>query len=68
MNNPATVIGPAQAGAQLLESVTLSPDGNSYSGSFTLQAYDGNQNPTVYFTGVLTATRITPGTSITDLF
>jgi hypothetical protein len=61
-------IGNPQAGAQLLEHVTLSPDGNSYSGTFTLTAYAANKQPVMSFIGVLTATRITTGTSITDLF
>jgi hypothetical protein len=61
-------IGNPQAGAQLLEQVTLSPDGKSYSGTFTLTAYAANKQPVVSFTGVLTATRITTSTSITDLF
>jgi hypothetical protein len=61
-------IGNPQAGVQLLEQVTLSRGGNSYSGRFTLTAYDTNKRPSVTFTGVLTATRITPNTPITDLF
>jgi hypothetical protein len=69
-NDPANApggIGNPQSGAQLLEHVTLSPRGNSYSGTFTLTAYT-NKQPVATFTGVLTATRITTGTSITDLF
>jgi hypothetical protein len=61
-------IGNPQAGVQLIEHVTLSPDGNSYSGTFTLTAYDSNKQPSVTFTGVLTAKRITTNTSITELF
>jgi hypothetical protein len=61
-------IGNPQGGAQLTEQITLAPDGNSYSGTFTLTAYTTNGQPTVTFTGVLTATRITTSTSITSLF
>jgi hypothetical protein len=61
-------IGNPQGGVQLTEHVTLSPDGNSYSGTFTLTAYTTNGQPTVTFTGVLAAKRITPSTSITSLF
>jgi hypothetical protein len=61
-------IGNPQGGAQLTEQVTLAPDGNSYSGRFTLTAYTTNGQPTVTFTGMLTATRITTSTSITSLF
>jgi hypothetical protein len=61
-------IGNPQAGHQLLEAINLSPDGNSYSGNFTTRAYDQNKQPGPVLTGVLTATRITISTSITDLF
>ncbi len=70
-NDPAYApsgIGNPQAGAQLIEKVTLNPDGNSYSGSFALTAYGANKQPSVTFTGGLTATRITTNTSITELF
>jgi hypothetical protein len=70
-NDPANApggIGNPQAGAQLTEQVTLGPNGNSYSGRFSLTAYDANGHPSVSFTGVLTATRITTNTSITSLF
>jgi hypothetical protein len=69
-NDPTNAggIGNPQGGAQLIEQVTLAPDGNSYSGRFTLTAYTTNGQPTVTFTGELTATRITTSTSITSLF
>jgi hypothetical protein len=54
--------GNPEGGAQILEAITLSPDGNHYSGKFTFQAYDTKGNPTLTLTGVLTATRITPST------
>lgn len=54
-------------GAQILEQVTLSSDGNHYSGSFTFQAYDINGNPTLAVTGVVTATRITTSTPFSSL-
>lgn len=59
--------GNPQGGAQLLEQVTLSPDGNHYSGTFRFQAYDINGSPTLMITGVLTATRITPTTPFRNL-
>ncbi len=59
--------GAPQGGAQLLEQVTLSPDGNHYSGRFTFQAYDINGNPTLGVTGVVTATRITTSTPFSSL-
>ncbi|MGA8729941.1 MAG: hypothetical protein WB608_14405, partial [Terracidiphilus sp.] len=63
-NDPS---GNTQDGAQILEKITLSPDGNSYSGKFTFQAYDNTGAPTLAVTGVLTATRITPSTPFSSL-
>jgi len=68
--NPAAapdLVGPPQGGDQIIESVTLSPDGKSYSGTFTLRAYDTFGNVYVWFAGTLSATRITPDTPFTDL-
>lgn len=60
-------IGNPAGGAQILEQLTLRPDGNHYSGTFTLTAYDTSGNIEVSFTGTLSATRITTGTKFTDL-
>jgi hypothetical protein len=60
--------GNPQGGAQILEKITLSQDGNHYSGTFNFQAYDINGNPTLMITGTLKATRITPSTSFKELF
>jgi hypothetical protein len=60
--------GNPQGGAQILEKVTLSPDGNHYSGTFRFQAYDTSGNPTLMITGGLKATRITTSTSFKELF
>ncbi|MGB6133837.1 MAG: hypothetical protein WCC14_19345 [Acidobacteriaceae bacterium] len=64
---PPDTIGPPQGGVQIIEKITLSPDGNSYSGSFTLHAYDTSGNVYVWFTGVLSGKRITPDTPFSDL-
>lgn len=64
-NDPS---GNPQGGAQLLEQITLSPDGNHYSGRFSFQAYDSMGNPTLAVTGILTATRITVSTPFSSLF
>ncbi len=66
-SNAPAGIGNPQLGAQIIEDVNLSPDGNHYSGTYTLTAYDPSGNPTVSFTGTLEATRITTKTKITDL-
>jgi hypothetical protein len=60
--------GNPQGGAQILEKITLSQDGNKYAGTFSFQAYDINGNPTLMITGGLKATRITPSTSFKELF
>jgi hypothetical protein len=65
--NAPSGIGNPQGGAQLTENVMLSPDGNSYSGHFTLTAYDTSGSVTVSFTGMLKAKRITTRTSFADL-
>jgi hypothetical protein len=63
---PPDTIGKPQDGAQIIEKITLSPDGDSYTGTFTLKAY---QNGSVYqtFTGTLSAKRITPETPFSAL-
>lgn len=65
---PPDAIGGPQDGAQIIEKVELSPDGNSYSGTFTLRAYDTGGNVYVWFTGDLSAKRITPDTPFKSLF
>lgn len=65
--NAPSGIGNAQSGAQLLEQVKLSPDGNRYSGTFSFVAYDAAGNPSVSFTGSISATRITIHTPFSAL-
>lgn len=64
---PPDTIGIPQGGTQIIEKITLNPDGNSYSGTFTLHAYDTSGNVYMSFTGVLSAKRITPATPFSDL-
>ena len=66
--NAPSGIGNPIGGTQILEKVTLKPDGNSYAGTFKLDVYDTSGNGAVSFTGTVKATRITPGTSIKQLF
>jgi hypothetical protein len=54
-------------GGQILEAVTLSPDGNHYSGTFKFVGYDINGNPSPTITGQLKATRITVSTPFSSL-
>ena len=65
--NAPSGIGNPTGGSQITEKIELSPNGNSYSGTFKLVAYDTSGHITVSFTGVLTAKRVTPSTSFSDL-
>jgi hypothetical protein len=66
-NAPVGTVGPPSAGpTHITEEVTLSRDGNHFSGTFTLDAPDTN-NVVTSFTGVVTATRITMHTKPSDL-
>jgi len=64
---PPDTVGPPQAGVQIIEKITVTPDGNSYSGTFTLNAYDASGKVYVSFSGVLSAIRITVETPFSDL-
>jgi hypothetical protein len=64
---PPSTVGPPQAGDQIIERITLSRDGDSYHGTFTLHAYDTSGNVYASFTGVLSAKRITVETPFGDL-
>ena len=66
--NAPSGIGNPSGPTRLVESVKLSEDGNHYSGTFKLDAYDTSNNLTVSFTGVLTATRITTNTTEGELY
>jgi len=66
-SNAPSGIGNPQGGAQLIEKITLSPDGNHYSGTFTLDAYDPSGNQVAHILGVLSATRVTMNTKVKDL-
>jgi hypothetical protein len=60
-------IGNPTGGAQITEQLTVSEDGKSYSGSFTLVAYNLDGSKAVTFTGVVSATRITTSTTFPSL-
>ena len=64
---PPDTVGAPQDGAQIIEKIILNPDGNSYTGTFTLHAYDTTGAVYASFTGVLSAKRITPDTPFTSL-
>ncbi len=60
-------IGKPQGPTHFMEEVMLSEDGKSYSGTFTLDAYDTSFNPVQHIVGVIKGTRITTSTTIEDL-
>jgi hypothetical protein len=47
----------------IAESVTLSPGGTKYSGTFTITVYDTNGNEVDHLTGQVAANRITVDTT-----
>ena len=63
---PRNVIDPMGA-SQLMEEITLSPDGNHYKGTFTLDAYDPSGNQVAHVVGLLSGTRVTINTKVKDL-
>jgi len=62
-----TDIGPSVGPTHITETITLSPDGQSFTGKFQLDAYDINNTIVQTFTGNVTGTRITISTKETDL-
>jgi hypothetical protein len=66
--NAPSGIGNPTAGAQITERLTINEEGNNYSGSFTLVAYNLDGTKAVTFTGVVKGTRITTSTSFPSLF
>jgi hypothetical protein len=65
-NAPSGIGNPTGPG-RLLEHITLSPDENHYSGTFTLDAYDTSGTQVAHIVGVIAATRITVHTTVPDL-
>jgi hypothetical protein len=60
-------MGPPAGPTHIVEEVTLSPDGDQYTGPFRLDAYDTSGNISTSFTGVITATPIAVKTKVSDL-
>lgn len=59
-----TLMGPAQ----IQEYVTLGPDGNHFSGTFTIDQYLENGNLMAHVAGTITGTRITVSTKESSIF
>jgi hypothetical protein len=60
--NAPTGIGNPAGPTQIREDIRLSRDGNSYTGSFTLDAYDTSGHNVAHIVGKISATRITVST------
>jgi hypothetical protein len=65
--NGPSGIGNPTGPVQLIEEITLSPDGRRYAGTFTLDAYDLSGNQIAHIRGVLSAKRLTINTNVKDL-
>jgi len=65
--NAPSGIGNPSGAVQIIEEITLSPDGKHYAGTFTLDAYDTSGNPVAHIVGVVSATRVTVNTKVSDL-
>jgi hypothetical protein len=60
-------IGKPLFATHVAEEVVLSPDGKSFSGTFTLDAYDTSFNSAGHIVGVIKGTRVTTSTTIEEL-
>ena len=60
-------LGSRMAATHIVEEVMLSEDGKSFSGTFTLDAYDTSFNSTAHIVGVIKGTRVTTSTTIEEL-
>ena len=65
--DPGTDVGPSVGPTHIAEEITVSPDGQTFSGTFRLDAYDLNNVIFQTFTGTVTGTRITIFTKESDL-
>jgi len=65
--NAPSGIGNPTGPTRIIEAVTLSADGNSFSGTFSLRATDPAGKTTAFIIGTITGARITTETTIRDL-
>jgi hypothetical protein len=66
-NNTNNGIGAPTGPTRITEKVNVSSDGQHFTGTFTLTAYDTKGNVMIAFTGALSGTRITTSTTMSDL-
>jgi len=65
-SNPGGIGNPTGP-TRILQRITLSQDGEHYSGTFALDAYDPSGTQIAHIVGVIAATRITISTTVPDL-
>lgn len=65
---PAGPEGELVGPAQVRESITVAPNGESFAGTFTIDQYDEHLNHLVHLQGKITATRITISTPPSSIF
>jgi hypothetical protein len=65
--NAPSGIGNPTGPTRIRQRITLSPDGQHYSGMFTLDAYDTSGAQIAHIIGVIAATRISINTTVPDL-
>ncbi len=65
---PAGPAGELIGPADIREEVTLSPDGNQFAGTFTIDQYDEAGNSLAHIQGAITGTRITVDTAPQSIF
>ena len=68
MSNAPSGIGNPAGPTHITENVVLSPDGNHYTGTFTIDSSDTSGNVTAHIVGVIKATRITINTPLSSFF
>jgi hypothetical protein len=66
-SNAPSGIGNPAGPTRILENVVLNPDGNHYTGTFTLDAYDTSGNVVAHIIGVIKGTRVTINTTVKNL-
>jgi hypothetical protein len=65
-NAPGGIGNPAGP-TRIVENFTLSPDGKSLTGTFTLDAYDPAGNQVAHIIGTMSGTRVTINTTVEEL-
>jgi hypothetical protein len=60
-------VGNPTGPTRILQQITLNADGNHYSGTFALDAYDTSGTQVAHIVGVIAATRITINTTVPGL-